>query len=56
MQVIEEEALPFAEMSIGEWIQIKIVDNGTGILPNVLPHLFEPFFKQKRLLKGRGLV
>lgn len=35
-------------------IDIRIADTGCGILPDVLPHVFEPFFSTKRG-KGTGL-
>lgn len=37
-----------------EAIDIRIADTGCGILPDVLPHVFEPFFSTKRG-KGTGL-
>lgn len=36
-------------------IQIRFVDDGPGIPPDVLPHLFEPFFSTKEIGKGMGL-
>lgn len=27
----------------GEWVQITLVDDGVGIAPEILPHIFEPF-------------
>src|SRR6185369_2720165 len=34
---------------------VEIVDNGSGIPPNVQPHLFEPFFTTKAVGSGTGL-
>ena len=34
---------------------VEIVDNGSGIPPNVQPHLFEPFFTTKPVGTGTGL-
>src|SRR5205807_4495580 len=28
----------------GEFVAIRVADTGTGIAPDVLPHVFEPFF------------
>lgn len=39
----------------GSWIQISISDNGTGIDPEVLAHLYEPFFTTKAPGEGTGL-
>jgi len=36
-------------------IVVEIVDNGTGIPPEVQPHLFEPFFTTKSVGSGTGL-
>jgi signal transduction histidine kinase len=34
---------------------IEIVDNGSGIPPEILPRIFEPFFTTKRSREGMGL-
>jgi len=34
---------------------LSVVDNGNGIAPNVLPHIFEPFYTTKQAGKGTGL-
>ncbi|KJS30951.1 MAG: histidine kinase [Desulfatitalea sp. BRH_c12] len=36
-------------------VVLKIMDNGTGIDPQDLPHLFDPFFTTKAPGKGAGL-
>jgi len=36
-------------------IVVEIVDNGSGIPADVLPHLFEPFFTTKPVGTGTGL-
>ena len=38
-----------------EHIKIEIIDNGTGIAPDDLPNIFEPFFSTKRDTSGIGL-
>ncbi len=35
------------------WLEVR--DNGPGIAPDNLPHLFEPFFSTKEIGKGTGL-
>jgi PAS domain S-box-containing protein len=39
----------------GERIEIRITDEGCGIAPSQLPHVFEPFYTTKGPGKGTGL-
>jgi two-component system cell cycle sensor histidine kinase/response regulator CckA len=39
----------------GQYCAISISDNGVGIPPDVLPHIFEPFYTTKPADKGTGL-
>jgi|GEM_PF-1863706 len=36
-------------------ISLRIVDSGTGIRKDILPHIFDPFFTTKDKAKGTGL-
>ncbi|MDT6962355.1 MULTISPECIES: sensor histidine kinase [unclassified Cupriavidus] len=38
-----------------ERVRIAVHDNGTGIAPDALPHLFEPFYTTKEIGQGLGL-
>ena len=38
-----------------EHISIEIIDNGSGINPEDIPHIFEPFFSTKQNIRGTGL-
>jgi two-component system, NtrC family, sensor kinase len=38
-----------------ENIKIEIIDNGSGISPEDMPHIFEPFFSAKHKTSGIGL-
>jgi two-component system NtrC family sensor kinase len=38
-----------------EIIKLEIVDNGVGINPEDIPHIFEPFFSAKEKTSGIGL-
>jgi two-component system, cell cycle sensor histidine kinase and response regulator CckA len=42
-------------MAEGEYVILRIKDNGTGISREHLPHIFEPFYTTKEEGKGTGL-
>lgn len=43
------------ELGIGEYIELCIEDNGSGMAPEVLDRIFDPFYTTKELGKGTGL-
>ncbi len=43
------------EMLQGDRVMIRIADNGVGITPEVMQHLFTPMFTTKSVGKGTGL-
>src|SRR5438309_196032 len=54
---LEEEYVQnkIAVIRPGHYTLITVSDNGTGIAPEHLPHIFEPFYTTKPLGEGTGL-
>ena len=50
-----EPNLTASTKSLGDCVEIKIRDNGTGILPEVKEKIFNPFFTTKPAGEGTGL-
>ncbi len=48
----DSKALPLPP---GEYIQLEVQDNGTGITPGVIQKIFDPYFTTKGAGKGTGL-
>lgn len=42
-------------MPVGEWVEISVTDTGTGIAPENIDRILEPFFTTKDVGKGTGL-
>ncbi len=44
-----------AEVVPGDYVMIEVSDTGTGISPDVVPRIFEPFYTTKERDRGTGL-
>jgi two-component system NtrC family sensor kinase len=47
--------LMVATRDLGEAVEVRVRDNGTGIAPEIRDKLFQPFFKTKPTGEGTGL-
>lgn len=52
---IPAEADPRAGPAPGDYVEIVMIDTGTGMTPDVLARVFEPYFTTKRPGHGTGL-
>lgn len=44
-----------ATVPAGSYVMVRVIDEGTGIPPEKLPKIFEPFYTTKRTGEGTGL-
>jgi two-component system cell cycle sensor histidine kinase/response regulator CckA len=51
----ESAQLAYKGMPASEYVRIDITDTGTGIPPEIVDKIFEPFFSTKEVGKGTGL-
>jgi two-component system cell cycle sensor histidine kinase/response regulator CckA len=51
----EAERLPYKGMPAADYVRIEVADSGTGIPPEIVDKIFEPFFSTKEVGKGTGL-
>jgi two-component system cell cycle sensor histidine kinase/response regulator CckA len=51
----EAAQLPYKGLPAADYVRIDIADTGTGIPPDIVDKIFEPFFSTKEVGKGTGL-
>ncbi len=55
LTVDDPEVCPFKGLPPGGYVTLSITDDGTGIEPEILGRIFEPYFTTKAVGKGTGL-
>jgi two-component system, cell cycle sensor histidine kinase and response regulator CckA len=55
VEVDEFAAAQATQMRPGSFVCLSVGDTGTGIAPEILPRIYEPFFTTKDVGKGTGL-
>ncbi len=51
----ESAKLGYKGLPHGDYVQVEVSDTGTGIPPEIIDKIFEPFFSTKEVGKGTGL-
>ncbi|MEP5698256.1 MAG: PAS domain S-box protein, partial [Sneathiella sp.] len=51
----ETAAAPTENLKAGNYVMLSVQDNGSGIAPDDIQHVFEPFYTTKEVGKGTGL-
>ncbi|WP_448503206.1 response regulator [Sphingomonas sp.] len=55
ISAVEMRAMDNELMPVGDYAALRVSDTGTGIPPEILPKIFDPFFSTKEVGKGTGL-
>lgn len=55
VEVAATDAAGYLSPAPGQYVRLTVRDTGTGISPEALPHLFEPYFSTKGKALGLGL-
>lgn len=54
-QLIDDRTAKEREMRPGQYISLRVLDTGTGMPPDVIARIFDPFYTIKPLGEGTGL-
>ncbi|BDT68916.1 sensor histidine kinase RcsC [Comamonadaceae bacterium OS-1] len=54
-QVAQRRVLSHTQLSAGSYVVLTVTDQGSGITPEVMERLFEPFFTTRSATSGTGL-
>src|SRR6185437_8659155 len=55
MASAESAGLAYTGMPAADYVLVEVEDTGTGMTPEIMEKIFEPFFSTKELGKGTGL-
>ena len=55
LTVADQNPIQGVDIPAGEYVEISVTDNGTGIAPHLIDRVFEPFFTTKPVGEGTGL-
>lgn len=53
--IVDEGTISVAIKRAGDYVEIEVRDSGTGMSPEVLANLYQPFFTTKAIGRGTGL-
>lgn len=54
-QIVAPRVLSHSPLPAGDYLALSVTDQGIGITPEVMEHLFEPFFSARSTRDGTGL-
>jgi len=52
---VNEECILCIKQIEGDWVELSITDTGSGIKPDILNRIFDPFYTTKEVGKGTGM-